>query len=350
MLHQIKRRGFTLIELLVVIAIIAVLIALLAAGRPGRAGGGPPRPVHQQPEADRPGDAQLSPDQQQVPPGPLVSRPPSCRPYTGYAGWTEWSASGGDAAATWSSRQFYNAINFSFCGGYGIRRPCQPHRLHGTVINSIHVPVGHQRRTRAAPPEPRSGRSRGVGQQRTYPPNINSYRGSIGTTTTSTAGVSGLCLRASPTRSTSLRRNGGRRTGIAVLDGHLRVLDLPTASRTSPTARPTRSPSPSRWSATHRNTGSGRHNNNSVTNVTAASIGRSRPTPARSATRTSSCPRSTPARRPTRPAAAKRHHDAQRQSLGLGRHRHDPVQHGRPAQLEPRGTLARDQLRRLRPG
>ena len=54
-----RRAAFTLIELLVVIAIIAVLIALLAARRPGGARGGPAVPVRQQPEADRPGDAQL---------------------------------------------------------------------------------------------------------------------------------------------------------------------------------------------------------------------------------------------------------------------------------------------------
>ena len=54
-----SRSGFTLIELLVVIAIIAVLIALLAAGRAGGARGRPPRAVHQQPQADRPGLPQL---------------------------------------------------------------------------------------------------------------------------------------------------------------------------------------------------------------------------------------------------------------------------------------------------
>ena len=53
------RSGFTLIELLVVIAIIAVLIALLLAGGAGGARGGPPHAVHQQPQADRPGDPQL---------------------------------------------------------------------------------------------------------------------------------------------------------------------------------------------------------------------------------------------------------------------------------------------------
>ena len=54
-----RRRGFTLIELLVVIAIIARPDRAAAAGRAGGPRGGPPRPVRQQPEADRPGPAQL---------------------------------------------------------------------------------------------------------------------------------------------------------------------------------------------------------------------------------------------------------------------------------------------------
>ena len=55
----LRASGFTLIELLVVIAIIAVLIALLAARRASRSRGGTACPVHQQPQAARPGRPQL---------------------------------------------------------------------------------------------------------------------------------------------------------------------------------------------------------------------------------------------------------------------------------------------------
>ena len=63
------RRGFTLIELLVVIAIIAVLIALLLARGAIGPRGGPAGPVRQQPQADRPGDAQLPHRHRDVPAG-----------------------------------------------------------------------------------------------------------------------------------------------------------------------------------------------------------------------------------------------------------------------------------------
>ena len=66
---QTDRRAFTLIELLVVIAIIAVLISLLLAGRAIGTRGRPPRPVHEQPQADRPGSAQLRELQQLLPAG-----------------------------------------------------------------------------------------------------------------------------------------------------------------------------------------------------------------------------------------------------------------------------------------
>ena len=61
-----RRRGFTLIELLVVIAIIGVLVALLAARLSRRRVRQAAGSVHEQPQADRPGLAQLRASQHQT--------------------------------------------------------------------------------------------------------------------------------------------------------------------------------------------------------------------------------------------------------------------------------------------
>ena len=80
-------RGFTLIELLVVIAIIAVLIALLLPAVQAAREAARRVAVRQQPEADRPGDAQLREHQRLV--RPSVHRTPR-----------RWTAGAGARAAT----------------------------------------------------------------------------------------------------------------------------------------------------------------------------------------------------------------------------------------------------------
>jgi prepilin-type N-terminal cleavage/methylation domain-containing protein/prepilin-type processing-associated H-X9-DG protein len=163
------RRGFTLIELLVVIAIIAVLIALLLPA------------VQAAREAAR--RAQCTNNLKQIglaahnyhqtnnvfPQGHSQSF--AYFTHTGYAGWTEWSAQA-MMLSFMEQQPTYNTINFYFCGGYG----------NGSPVNST---AWTQKIAAFMCPSDNNvgfGAS-GVALVGTGPPGTNSYRGSVGTTT-----------------------------------------------------------------------------------------------------------------------------------------------------------------------
>jgi prepilin-type N-terminal cleavage/methylation domain-containing protein/prepilin-type processing-associated H-X9-DG protein len=168
-----RRRGFTLIELLVVIAIIAVLIALLLPA------------VQAAREAAR--RAQCSNNLKQIglamhnyhqsvdrfPQGHSESADLPNYSDKAYAGWTEWSAQA-EMLQYMEGGSIYNAINFSYCGGYNYGAQCNG-TAWVTIINSFLCP---------------SDNNAGLGgmpQFGTGPPNINSYRASVGTTSLSGA-------------------------------------------------------------------------------------------------------------------------------------------------------------------
>ena len=172
-----SQRGFTLIELLVVIAIIAVLIALLlpavqAAREAARRAqctnnlkqlGIAMHNYHSSNDSFPQGKSE-SAHEANFALGNNGSR---------YSGWTEWSAQG-LMLGYMEQQPIYNAANFSFCGGYGYGYFCNSTTTYA-VINSF-----------SCPSDPNAaGGALFVASWGNYTqsPNNNSYRGSIGTTT-----------------------------------------------------------------------------------------------------------------------------------------------------------------------
>jgi prepilin-type N-terminal cleavage/methylation domain-containing protein len=170
-----ERRGFTLIELLVVIAIIAVLIALLLPA------------VQAAREAAR--RSQCTNNLKQIglalhnyhqtndrfPQG--MSQSTSSLQTYAYAGWGEWSAQA-MMLPYMEQSPTYNAINFNCNMIWGTAAPTNL-TASTRVINSFVCPSDTQVAFGGAPAF--SQTMYATWGQGAWPPNINSYRGSLGT-------------------------------------------------------------------------------------------------------------------------------------------------------------------------
>ena len=204
-----RRRGFTLVELLVVISIIAVLIGLLLPA------------VQAAREAARRASCLNNLKQiglamqnyhESIDHFPQGHSQAADMPGYGdkmYAGVTEWSAHA-EMLQYIEGGSLYNAINFSFCGGLNYGAQC-----NGTAWRTL-VPVF------LCPSDPNAGGG-APAFGTNVPPNTNSYRGSVGTTTLAGAGNVAGYGGCPPDRFQPRWRNP---TLPAVLDRDIRVLGV----------------------------------------------------------------------------------------------------------------------------
>jgi prepilin-type processing-associated H-X9-DG protein len=172
-----------LIELLVVIAIIAVLIALLlpavqAAREAARRSqctnnlkqiGLALHNYHQSTNAFPQGRSQSAANPNFV---PSSGQGP-------YANWTEWSAQA-QMLPYMEQAPIYNAINFCYCSGYGYGSQANA-SASTRLITAFMCPSDTNVGFGGAPLTTQATIT--AWGNTTYPPNTNSYRGSIGTTT-----------------------------------------------------------------------------------------------------------------------------------------------------------------------